>query len=102
MVLWKQDSSTNSYAKGGETLKECRDYIFDQRHVPAPFKTYKGVPLITYTLKNGEVFKLPILEDWVDVYDYRIRSISFICNARAVIFGALDEKDMCCLSGLRT
>ena len=102
MVLWKQSDNVSSFTKFSEDLKECRDYIFDQRALYKPFKTYVGVPLITYTLKNGEMFKLPILEDWVDVYDYRIRSISFICNKRAVIFGTLEEKDMCCLSGLRT
>lgn len=101
MVLWKQSDDVSNFTKFSEDLKECRDYIFDQRALHKPFKTYVGVPLITYTLKNGEMFKLPILEDWVDVYDYRIRSISFICNARASIFGHLDTADMCHLSGLR-
>ena len=102
MVLWRQDSHVERYVKYSENLKDCRDYIFDQRAVHKPFRTYEGIPLITYKLKNDDMFKLPILEDWVDVYDYRIRSISFICNKRATIFGTLDEKDMCCLSGLRT
>lgn len=87
MVLWKQDSSLNGYAKYSDNLKECRDYIFGQTTVPKPFRTYKGVPLITYTFKNGDMFKLPILEDFIDMYDYKVRSISFICRPRITIFG---------------
>lgn len=102
MVLWRQDSHVERYVKYSEVLKDCRDYIFDQRAIHKPFRTYEGVPLITYKLKNDDMFKLPILEDFVDDYDYNVVVMDFICNKRAVIFGTLDEKDMCCLSGLRT
>ena len=106
MVLWRQDSHVNRYVKYSEDLKGCRDYIFNQQAVHRSFRTYKpcrtyeGVPLITYKLKNGEVFELPILEDFIDDYDYNVVVIDFVCSRRAAIFGYRDTADMCHLSEL--
>ena len=92
MVLWRQDSHVDRYVKHSEDLKDCRDYIFN---------TYEGVPLITYKLKNGEMFNLPVLDDFMDDYDYNVVVIDFVCSRRAAIFGYRDTADMCHLSELR-
>ena len=52
-------------------------------------------------LKNGEMFKLPILDDFIDDYDYNVVVIDFVCTRRAAIFGYRDTADMCHLYGLR-
>ena len=101
MVLWRQDSRVNRYVKYSEDLKDCRDYIFNQRVVHKPFRTYEGIPLITYKLKNGEVLEMPILEDFMDNYDYNVVGIDFVCSRRASIFEYRDTADMCHLSELR-
>ena len=100
MVLWRQDSHVDRYVKHSEDLKDCRDYMFSQRTVPKPFRTYAGVPIITYKLKNGEVFELPILDDFIDDYDYNVVVIDFVCTRRAAIFGYRDTTETCHLSGL--
>ena len=83
MVLWRQDSHVNRYVKYSENLKDCRNYIAGHKY----FKTYKGIPLITYELKNGETFNLPVLDDFIDDYDYNVVTIDFIFNKRTSIFG---------------
>ena len=100
MVLWRQDRHVDRYVKHSEDLKGCRDYMFSQRTVPKPFRTYEGVPLITYKLKNGEVFELPILDDFIDDYAYHVVVIDFVCRRRAAIFGYRGTADMYHLSGL--
>ena len=100
MVLWRQDSHVDRYVKHSEDLKGCRDYIFNSRAVYKPCRTYEGIPLITYKLKNGEMFKLPILDDFMDDYAYNVVVIDFVCSRRAAIFGYRDTADMCHLSGL--
>ena len=98
MVLWRQDSHVNRYVKYSENLKDCRNYIAGHKY----FKIYEGRPLITYELKNGETFNLPVLDDFIDDYDYNVVVIDFVCSRRATIFGYRDTADMCYLSGLRT
>ena len=84
MVLWRQDSHVNRYVKYSENLKDCRNYIAGHKY----FKIYEGIPLITYKLKNGEMFNLPVLDDFIDDYDYNVVTIDFIFNKRTSIFGA--------------
>lgn len=88
MVLWKQDSNTLSYAKGGDTLEECRDYVFGVKHLSRPF-SWNGVPTYAYEFKNGTHFRLPILRDYINksTYDYRVERIEFAARRRIVIFG---------------
>ena len=101
MVLWRQDSHVDRYVKHSEDLKDCRDYISNSRAGRKPFKTYTGIPLITYKLKNGEMFKLPVLDDFIDDYDYNVVVIDFVYTRRASIFGYRDTADMYHLSELR-
>lgn len=100
MVLWRQDSHVDRYVKHSEDLKDCRDYMFNLQAGRKPFKTYEGIPLITYKLKNGEIFRLPILDDFIDDYDYNVVVIDFVCSRRAAIFGYRGTADMCHLSEL--
>ena len=83
MVLWRQDSHVNRYVKYSENLKDCRNYIAGHKY----FKIYEGIPLITYELKNGETFNLPVLDYFIDDYDYNVVTIDFIFNKRVNIFG---------------
>ena len=56
--------------------------------------------LAVYKLKNGEVFELPVLDDFIDDYDYNVVVIDFVCTRRAAIFGYRDTAETCHLSGL--
>ena len=46
------------------------------------------------------MFKLPVLDDFMDDYAYNVVVIDFVCTRRAAIFGYRDTAETCHLSGL--
>ena len=88
MVALKINNVYRCYSRGGDTLEECRDYIFGQPYITKPFNTYKGIPMYRYLFKNGDTFELPYIEDsFYSVADYRVDLIEFKAPRRSAIFG---------------
>ena len=88
MVALKISECYRCYSRGGNTIQECRDYIFGYQHIQKPFNTYEGIPMFRYMFKNGFSFELPVLEDsFYSVADYRVDLLEFVAPRRSAIFG---------------